>query len=267
VAYIIIGFGPCRGKRKGYTIFMKKTIVHLLVFAFLLSGCTTTPPASSAVSDEQYYAKGMMEMGRKYFSEAQKHFEDLREKFPLSPYAIQALLRMGECQYLQKNYIEAQYQFNNFRRLHPSNAEVSYSMFMAGMCQFKQVLNHERDQTAARATVTQMELLLEVFPNSAYAGRALCKIAEAKQHIAEYEFFVGNFYLKQNNYLGAYARFDQILLKYPNAIDRDKVLLSMAKACLYDGQVEKGTRILQLLIDTYPETDNAAEVTRLQGMY
>ena len=246
---------------------MKKTIVHLLAFAFLLSSCATAPPESSSLTDEQYYAKGMTEMEREYFSEAQKHFEDLREKFPLSPYAMQALLRMGECQYLQKNYIEAQFQFENFRRLHPSNGQVSYSMFMAGMCQFKQVLAFDRDQTAARAAVVQLEMLLDVFPNSPYAGLALCKIAEAKQHIAEYEFFIGSFYLKQNNYLGAYARFDQLLLKYPNAIERDKVLLSMAKACLYDGQVEKGKRILQLLIDAYPETDNAAEVDRLLGMY
>ena len=108
-------------------------------------------------------------------------------------------------------------------------------------------------------------MLLEAFPDSPYTGLALCKIAEAKQHIAEYEFFVGNFYLKQNNYLGAYARFDQVLLKYPDAIARDKVLLSMAKACLYDGQVEKGKRILQLLIDTYPDSTYAAEVDQTAG--
>jgi len=246
---------------------MKKTIVHLLLLAFVLSACVTVSPETAVTRDEGYYKRGMAEMKRKYYSEAQKHFEELREKFPLSPYAALALLRLGESQYLQKNYIEAQYQFVNFRRMHPSNEQVSYSMFMAGMCQFKQVLEFDRDQTAARAAVNQFEILLEAFPESPYTGRAFCKIAEAKHHIAEYEFFVGNFYLKQNNYLGAYARFDQLLLKYPNAIDRDKVLLSMAKACLYDGQVEKGKRILQLLVDTYPYSTHITEVTRLQGMY
>jgi len=242
---------------------MKKTIVHLLLFALFLSGCTTVPPNIAAVGDEDYYTQGMKEMARTYFSEAVANFEDLREKFPLSPYAILALLRMGECQYLQKNYIEAQYSFENFRRLHPSHEQVDYSMFMAGMCQFKQVLHFERDQAPARGAVTQFDMLLEAFPDSPYSGLALCKIAEAKQHIAENEFFVGNFYLRENNYLGAYARFDQVLLKYPNAIARDKVLLSMAKACLYDGQIEKGIRILQLLTDTYPDSSCSAEVDRL----
>jgi outer membrane protein assembly factor BamD len=246
---------------------MKKTIVHLLLFALFLSGCTTVSPNIAAVGDEDYYTQGMKEMARTYFSEAVANFEDLREKFPLSPYAILALLRQGECQYLQKNYIEAQYSFENFRRLHPSHEQVDYSMYMAGMCHFKQVLHFERDQAPARGVVTQFEMLLEAFPDSPYSGLALCKIAEAKQHIAENEFFVGNFYLRENNYLGAYARFDQVLLKYPNAIGRDKVLLSMAKACLYDGQTEKGIRILQLLTDTYPDSSCSAEVDRLQDMY
>ena len=55
-------------------------------------------------------------MDREYYSEAIKHFEEVREKFPLSPYAVLALLRMAESQYLEKNYIEAQYNFDNFRR-------------------------------------------------------------------------------------------------------------------------------------------------------
>lgn len=246
---------------------MKKTIVHLLLFAFLLSGCATIPVLSPSASDEDYYTRGMTEMARSYFSEAVEEFENLREKFPLSPYAVLALLRIGECHYLQKNYIEAQFSFDNFRRLHPSNAQVAYSMFMAGMCQFKQVLDFYRDQTASRAAVMQFDMLLEAFPNSPYSGLALCKIVEAKQHIAEYEFFVGSFYLRNNDYLGAYTRFDQLLLKYPDAIARDKVLLAMARACLYDGQVEKGKRILQLLLDTYPTSPCVAEANNLMGTY
>jgi outer membrane protein assembly factor BamD len=246
---------------------MKKTIVHLLMFAFLMSGCTTMPPLSASARDEEYYNQGIAQMEISYYSEAILSFEDLREKFPLSSYASQALLRMGECHYLDQNYIEAQYQFDTFRRLHPSHEQVAYSMFMAGMCQFKQVLEFDRDQTASRLAVKQMEMLREAFPASSYTGLALCKIVEAKQHIAEYEFFVGNFYLKNNNYLGAYARFDQVLLQYPNAIDRDKVLLAMAKACLYDGQVEKGKRILQLLLKNYPEGAYVADAENLLAKY
>lgn len=247
---------------------MKKTIAHLLLFALLLSGCSTVPAdKKSSLPVEEYYKRGTVEMERKYYTEAVKHFEDLREKFPLSPYAVLSLLRMGECQYLAENYIEAHYNFDNFRRLHPSHPQVDYSMYMSGMCQFKQILEFDRDQSAARGAVTQFDMLLQAFPDSPYSGLAICKIAEAKQHIAENEFFIGNFYLKQNNYAGAYARFDQLLLKYPNAIARDKVLLSMAKACLYDGQVEKGKRILQLLTNNYPDSKYAAEVDRLQDMY
>ena len=108
---------------------MKKTIVHLLLLVLVLSGCSTTPPEkNSSLPDEEHYQQGIAEMNRRYYSEAVKHFEELREKFPLSPYAVMALLRMAECQYLDKNYIEAQYSFENFRRLHPSHEQVEFSL-------------------------------------------------------------------------------------------------------------------------------------------
>ena len=175
---------------------MKKTIVHLLVIAFVLSACATTPSQSPSVGDEALYNKGTTEMARKFYTEAIEHFETLREKFPLSKYAVLALLRQGECQFFQKNYIEAQYSFDTFRRMHPSHEQVDYSMYMSGLCQFKQILEFDRDQTFARAAVVQFGMLVEAFPNSPYSAMALCKIVEAKQHIAEYEFFVGSFYLR-----------------------------------------------------------------------
>jgi outer membrane protein assembly factor BamD len=140
-------------------------------------------------------------------------------------------------------------------------------MYMAGMCQFRQILDYDRDQTAAHAAVKQLEMLVEVFPNSPYAAKALCKIAEAKKHIAEYEFFVGSFYLKKNNYLAAYARFDKLLLQYPNSLERDRVLLAMGKTCLYDGQTEKGKRILQLLLKNYPDGVYVPDAEKLLAMY
>ncbi len=258
---------PLRGTAKGYIICMKKTIIHLLACAFLASACASAPKTTASQRDEDYYNQGMAQMETKFYSEALKNFEDLRDKFPLSPYSVLALLRMGECQFLDKNYIEAQYQFDNFRRLHPSHAQVDYAMFMAGMCQFRQILDYDRDQTASLAAVKQLEMLVEVFPNSPYSAKALCKIAEAKKHIAEYEFFVGSFYLKKNNYLGAYTRFDKLLLQYPNSIERDRVLLAMGKTCLYDGQTDKGKRILQLLLLKYPDGACAADAEKLLAMY
>lgn len=252
---------------KGYTIFMKKTISHLLVCIFLAAGCASAPQQGESLSDEAYYNRAMNNMEKFFYTEAVKDFEELREKFPLSQYAVLASLRVGECKYMEKNYIEAQYNFDNFRRLHPSHAQVPYSMFMAGMCQFKQMLDYDRDQTPARAAVAQFEMLREAFPGSPYAAKAMCKIAEAKQHIAEHEFFVGSYYLKKNNYAGAYARFDRLLLQYPNAIDRDRVLLSMAKACLYDGRTEKGKRILRLLLRDYPDGAYAADAGKLLAMH
>ena len=65
MAYSILILRALAGTLKGYTIFMKKTIAHLLLFALLVAGCTTVPAEKKAnLPDEKYYERGMAEMER-----------------------------------------------------------------------------------------------------------------------------------------------------------------------------------------------------------
>ena len=242
---------------------MKKQPILIAICLLLFTACAAVPEPKKSSTDEESYAKAMKSFNHKNYFDAIPAFEELRDKFPMSPYAVIAELRLGDCHYAQEQYVEAVHFFENFRRLHPSNQNVPYSIYMSGVCQYQQVLSIDRDQTFAEEAVEQFQQLIELYPKSPYAGRALCKLAESKKRIAEHEFFIGNFYLKKKNYKGAIERFNKALKKYPNSIEKDKLLLYIGDATIKSGDEKRGKKVLAFLLKKYPEGPYAQQAKAL----
>lgn len=245
----------------------KQTAITTLICIIFFVGCASVQLPPKPKTDEDYYREAMVFFDAENFFETIPAFEKLREKFPLSPYAVLAELRLGDSHFIKEEYIEAVHYYETFRRLHPSNQNVPYSIYMTGMCYYKQILSPDRDQTAAKQAIEHFQLLVELFPTNPYTGKALCKIYEAKERVAAHEFFVGYFYLKQKNYRGAVDRFNRILKEYSHSIDKDRLLYYLAEATLLSGDNAKGARILKLLLKKYPEGDYSVEAKVLLDLH
>jgi outer membrane protein assembly factor BamD len=244
-----------------------KSATITLICLLLFGACASGPPVKKAQTDEDYYATAMEFFTVKNYFDAIPAFEEVREKFPLSPYAVLAELRLGESHYYKGEFVEAVQYFENFRRLHPSNEHVPYSIFMAGMCAYEQILSADRDPTSAREAAELFQILLEAYPTSPYAGKALCKMTEAKKRIAENEFFVGMFYYKKANYKGAVERYNKIIKEYPHSFDKEKLLFYLADATIQSGDPERGKNILGLMLKKYPEGPHSAEAKALLELH
>jgi len=245
----------------------KQAIPITFICISLLCACVAPLPEPKKMPpDEEAFTSAMDFFNKKNYFEAIPAFEEMREKFPLSPYAVLAELRLGDSHLGKQEYVEAVHYFENFRRLHPSNQHVPYSIFMTGLCHYKQMLSPDRDQTFAQEAVEQFQLLLDLYPQSPYTGKALCKITEAKQKIAEHEFFVGSFYLKKKNYPGAIKRFNKILKIYPHTIEKDKLFFHLAEANILAGDKNRGHKILKYLLKKYPESTYTDPAKALLGL-
>ena len=240
---------------------MKKHYLLLALLCLLtVTGCASTPAKPQLTgNDEESFTKAMSQFRLGNYMEAIPIFEELREKFPMSPYAVLAELRLGDCHYLKEQYIEASHFFDNFRRLHPSNPQVAYSIYMRGMCAYQQVLSLDRDQTFAEEAVEQFQQLHEIFPQSPYTGKALMRIAEGKRQLAGREIFVGNFYLKKQNYAGAIERYNRALKRYPNQAEKDRLLMLIGQATIRSGDEKRGKKILEFMMKKYPDSLYGAE--------
>jgi outer membrane protein assembly factor BamD len=241
---------------------LKRFFLILLVTTFA-GACATAHDTKKPATDEEYFNRAMLHFNERNYFDAIPAFEEVKEKFPLSPYAIQAELRLGDSHYYKEEYVEAIHTFENFRRLHPNNRSVPYSIYMTGLCYYSQMLTFDRDPTYAKAAISQFQQLLELYPDSPYTGRAMYKLSEARRIIAEHEFFIGQFYVQYKNYTGAINRFNAVLKDYPYSIPRDRVIFALAQANFLSENRQRGVKFLQYLIRKYPDSPYAAQAKAL----
>ncbi len=245
---------------------MKKLLViSLLMLLTCLASCSTAPQTKPMENAEAHYNKALASFSKRNFFEAIPSFEQLKDKYPISPYAVLAELRLGDCHFLQNELELAIHYYDNFRRLHPNNPDVPYSIYMTGMCHFEQILAVDRDQTPALEAVEYFQSLVDLYPESSYSGKALCKISEAKKQIAEHETLVGLFYLKNKKYKGATRRFIKLLKQYPTSINKDKIYYQIAQADFESGNIQRAEKIVTLLKNKYPESTYTSLAKKLAG--
>ncbi len=205
-------------------------ICIVLLLASLTSGCGTSlrqyyfgdlfgkSSSTTAKSAEQLAMDGMEAMQKKDYDKAIKSFQQLKERYPYSKYAILAELKLGDAHFHKRNYAEAGIAYEEFVRLHPRNEVVPYVLYQIGMCHFLGFSTIDRDQEETRLAMDSFRRLIQAYPDSEYARRAEKQIYECQKRLVAHEFQVGQFYFKNGEYASAKTRLETIYQLYPEAV-------------------------------------------------
>ncbi len=194
---------------------------HLLFGIIALSLLTASGCAWFAKEDLEKPAQDLIQDGvnafdRGRYQEAIKNFEQLKDWYPFSKYAILAELKIADANYQLKNYEEAILAYEEFEQLHPRNEAVPYVIYQIGRCYYEQVDTIDRDQTPAKKALEVFQRLVRQYPSDPYAARADTHITKCLQNLAGHEFYVGRFYYKSKKYKAALNRFQAVITHYPD---------------------------------------------------
>ncbi len=194
-------------------------------------------------SPEQLAMDGMEAMRSKDYSKAVNSFQQLKERYPYSEYAILAELKLGDAHFYNKDYAEAAIAYEEFVRLHPRNEAVPYVLYQIGMCHFLSFSTIDRDQEETRLAMDAFRRLVQAYPGSEYAERAQKQIYECQKRLVAHEFQVGQFYFRTGEYASAQNRLETIFHLYPEAIAdlgyQEEIEKLLAKS---EKEVAKGER-------------------------
>jgi len=160
--------------------------------------------------------EGMEAYGDKDYDDAIASFQNLKDWYPFSQYAILAELKLGDAYYHRKEYEEAIVAYEVFENLHPKNEAVPYVVYQIGHCYFDRLETIDRDQTMAQQALLAFERLVRTYPTSPYAQKAEEYIRVCHRNLAEHEFYVGMFYYKSKHYKAALERFKAVVISYPD---------------------------------------------------
>lgn len=240
--------------------------LFISIIVILSLGCASTSKKKEPQTDEEFFNKAMDFYKKKDYWQAKPAFTELRDKFPLSKYAVIAELRLGDIHYFKGEYVEAIHFYEEFKRLHPSNPDVPYAILQLGMCHFEQIELIDRDQTPAENAANYFSYLITHYPTSPFAGAAMGKYKICRQRLFEHDFYIGHFYYKTKEYWAAKERFLKILSDYPYAREKDKVFFYLGKTYHHLNEGEKARETLFTLMEDFPQSKYQAEAKFLMGL-
>jgi outer membrane protein assembly factor BamD len=233
-------------------IMMSKIILLALLLPLIFSGCSYFNVFSKSEkpkdSPELIYSQASAEFKDGNYKKAQEYFLKLKEEYPLHELAILAEIGIANSLYSDKEYAEAENAYGDFVSLHPTNENVPYALYQLGMCHYNEIGDIDRDQTETIKANKEWEKLVTRYPESQYSAKAEKLIKECKQKLAEHEFYVGRFYLKQKKYKAALSRFENMARDYTNIgldykieyfINETKIKIAEEEKIKFKKEVEK----------------------------
>lgn len=200
----------------------------LVLTASLLAGCSAFDGMFSAfrfgededpksLPPETLIVQGMDAYDVGDYSTAIKSFNAILDEHPFSAQAMLAELKAADAHYYNKQYPEAKTLYKAFEERHPTNEAMPYVLFQIGMCDFMRSDRIDRDSSGVQDAIKSFNRLIQAYPQSPYSKEARVRIQEAKEFIANHEYFVADFYVRMEKYAEAQHRLKYILAMHPES--------------------------------------------------
>lgn len=205
----------------------------IMVIVLLCTGCAWFGRDRPEKPAHELVQEGVEAYDRGRYSAALKSFEQLKNWYPFSQYAILAELKIADAHYHLGQYPEAVAAYEEFERLHPRNEAVPYVVYQIGRCHYEQIDTVDRDQTAARNALETFQRLMRQFPEDDYARKAAGHVVTCLQSLAGHELYVGRYYLREKLYEAALHRFLAVITEYPDVGHHYEALRHIAQCEAY----------------------------------
>jgi len=246
--------------------------IFCLVVSSSAAGCSSVsipvsmpslPWSSAAVESnptaEALFEEGVTHFNNKKYALAIDRLQRVKTEFPFSPLLIPAELKIAEAYYLNKQYPEAAAAFKEFQALHPTNENIPMVVYHLGLAHLDQFTATDRDQKMTEIARGYFATVVRNHPNSPYANQAKEKLAKCLEYLAEYEFYVASFYLREKKYPAARERLEEILRRYRETPTGVKALYQLGESYRLEKNSLKAALAYEALLQHYPENPLAKE--------
>ncbi|HYK65029.1 MAG TPA: outer membrane protein assembly factor BamD [Patescibacteria group bacterium] len=164
---------------------------------------------------EDYYSQAQLNFATKEYKAAIENYQQVIDKYPFSPYAEDAEMKIGLAYYQQKDYAEAIGALDDFERMHPTSKNLELVSYYIGLSYYDQIGREDQDQGKTVAALKRFQELEQRFPEGDFAQLAHDKVLVCREMLARNQMIVGNYYYKRANFRAAESRFAELLQKYP----------------------------------------------------
>ena len=212
---------------------VRRIAVLLLPVAVLALGCASGRNKEDELLDqlanldkETIFEQAEALYTDKEYQKARELFAFVYDSFPNDPLGHKAALRVADTYSVKKdvtNLTEARLRYRDFANRYPNDPDRDYALLMVGHTYSARKLRPDRDLSDIHEALAAYQQLINLYPNSRYMPEAESRINGLNELLAEHEYVVGQFYLKNKRFVGALWRFENIRDNYPNFSKIDNV--------------------------------------------
>ncbi len=164
---------------------------------------------------DKEFQVGVAQMERDEYG-AIKVFERIIERNPLGFIAADAQVKIAECYYQLREFDQAEDSFLSVMENYPNSEWVPYSQFRIPYCRLSNIRIQQRNYDLLSKSGEGFEIYLANNPQGALVEKTNHIIEEIDIAMAERDFEVGIFYLRQKKPDAAFIYFESVVKDYPN---------------------------------------------------
>ncbi|SDD51261.1 Outer membrane protein assembly factor BamD, BamD/ComL family [Algoriphagus faecimaris] len=198
---------------------------------------------SSAYLNKSIYGLGYAYFNSQQYAKAETHFKDytdrMRSRQDKENYD-DAMLRLGDCYYVQKRFGESEQNFQ--QAIREGNSGIDYALFRLAVVQNFQSKNQE--------SINNLDRLISSYPNSLYIEDAL--------------YQRGQIFMEETRYREAAAGFSELIRKRPNSPFIPYALEGRAVANFSLQNYNETIEDYRIILAQHPNSENAE--TALKGL-
>lgn len=220
-------------------------------------GLTETPPPD-VEPDAFLYERGAEALEDRRWLTAREYFRRLVDTYPTSRFRQDARLGIGDS-YLGQGGVDSDIlaagEFREFLRFYPLAERADYAQYRLAQSQVQQMLSPQRDQTATRDALRELDTFMTNYPNSEYLPDVAKLYREARDRLSESEFLVGRHYYRTRWYPGAVSRLEELLETDPEYTNRDGAYFYLAEAYARMGRYADAREFYEKLLAEFAVSD------------
>ncbi len=241
--------------------FLGKYILPCILI-IMISGCSYNKSNDGLFEPEvsMKEANDLIESGN--FEAAREVLEDIKAKDATQQYATIAKIRIADTYFEDESYEEAEVEYENFLDTHPYHQYSSYAQYKLAMSYYNRIKTVDLSYSWAKNALKEFEILQRRYPRNPYMEVTENRINTCRRILAEYEFYVGEFYYKQGSYEAAALRFQGLIRNYQNSKKEPEALYYLALSFDNMGEWKKAESVLETLIEKFPTIELAREARK-----
>ncbi len=193
-------------------------------------------------------------MGRGYFTDSAKKFEDLDRDHPYAPEARRAMVMAAYAYYKAGKYPEAIAAAQRYTTMHPGTKDAALAHHIIASAHFDDIKDPARDQTATRKALAELKVLRARYPDSPYAKQADNRIRIAEDTLAAAEMNVGRYYLKKKNFVAAINRFKTVAGEFQTTAHVEEALMRLVESYMALGIKSEAQTAAAVLGHNFPNS-------------